>query len=153
MRCVIATPLGPYGIEAEAGFITRIAPCVEPLHPPESPLLQEAAHQLTAYFTGELRSFDLRLAPVGTAFQQRCWAALRDIPYGETLSYGEQARRIGSPNACRAVGGANRCNPIAIVIPCHRVIGTKGDLVGYAGHDAKGLSIKAWLLQHEAEHK
>ena len=102
--------------------------------------------QLAAYFAGQLREFDLPLAPRGTPFQQRVWAALREIPYGSTLSYGEVARRIGHPGGARAVGLANGSNPIAIIVPCHRVIGSNGRLVGYGG----GLENKQALLAMEA---
>ncbi|MDB5968884.1 MAG: ogt 4 [Hydrocarboniphaga sp.] len=105
-----------------------------------------AKDQLAAYFTGELREFDLPLAPVGTPFQRKVWDALMQIPYGETISYGELARRLGDVKASRAVGLANGKNPIAIIVPCHRVIGASGDLTGYGG----GLERKRWLLDHEA---
>jgi methylated-DNA-[protein]-cysteine S-methyltransferase len=108
-------------------------------------LLGPAAEQVRAYFAGELRDFDLRLAPEGTDFQRRVWEALRAIPFGETISYGELARRLGRPTASRAVGAANGRNPIAIVVPCHRVIGADGTLTGYGG----GLDRKRWLLRHE----
>jgi methylated-DNA-[protein]-cysteine S-methyltransferase len=102
--------------------------------------------QLERYFAGEPVEFDVPLYAAGTAFQQRVWAGLREIPYGETISYGELARRLGTPGASRAVGLANGRNPIAIVIPCHRVIGADGSLTGYGG----GLERKSWLLRHEA---
>src|SRR5690606_32152543 len=101
--------------------------------------------QLDAYFRGTLRTFDLPLAPQGTPFQQTVWEALRHIPYGQTVSYGELARRVGRPAAVRAVGLANGSNPIAIVIPCHRVIGANGTLTGYGG----GLPTKQALLALE----
>jgi methylated-DNA-[protein]-cysteine S-methyltransferase len=107
--------------------------------------LDDAARQLTAYFKGTLRSFALPVAPAGTPFQCRVWAALQEIGYGETLSYGELARRLGNPKAVRAVGLANGANPISIVIPCHRVIGSNGSLVGYGG----GLATKQALLALE----
>lgn len=107
--------------------------------------LADAVAQLRAYFRGELRAFDLRLAPAGTPFQQRVWGELVRIPYGETISYGELARRVGNPNGSRAVGLANGANPISIVIPCHRVIGSNGTLTGYGG----GLKNKEWLLALE----
>jgi methylated-DNA-[protein]-cysteine S-methyltransferase len=107
--------------------------------------LRETMRQLQAWFAGELRDFDLALAPEGPAFHQRVWRELRGIPYGETISYGELARRIGSPNASRAVGRANGANPIPIVIPCHRVIGSNGKLTGYGG----GLPRKEFLLALE----
>ena len=109
---------------------------------------EEALRQLRAYFGGSLQTFDLPLAPVGTQFQQRVWRALREIPYGETISYGELARRIGDGKASRAVGAANGRNPLPIVIPCHRVIGSSGKLTGFAG----GLHLKEGLLSHEAIH-
>lgn len=108
--------------------------------------IKEAAQQLDAYWSGELFDFDLPLAASGTPFQHKVWSALRKIPYGKTVSYGTIARRIGSPTASRAVGAANGRNPIAIVVPCHRVIGASGKLTGYAG----GLDMKEALLQHEA---
>ena len=107
--------------------------------------LRETRRQLLQYFEGERRDFDLPLAPAGTAFQRRVWDELRCIPYGETVSYGELARRIGRPTASRAVGAANGRNPLAIVVPCHRVIGADGTLVGYGG----GLPVKEALLAHE----
>jgi len=106
---------------------------------------KEAIRQLGAYFAGELEEFDLALAPEGTPFQLDVWKYLCDIPYGETISYGELARRIGNPNASRAVGLANGSNPIPIIIPCHRVIGSNGKLTGYGG----GLPIKEKLLALE----
>ncbi len=107
--------------------------------------LREAKRQLLAYFEGRRRDFDLPLAPAGTAFQRRVWDELRRIPYGDTISYGELARRIGQPTASRAVGAANGRNPLAIVVPCHRVIGADGTLTGYGG----GLPVKETLLAHE----
>ncbi len=105
----------------------------------------EPVQQLEAYFARELTEFDFPLAPEGTAFQQAVWKGLLEIPYGETISYGELARRIGHPAAVRAVGAANGQNPIAIVVPCHRVIGANGRLTGYGG----GLAIKEALLALE----
>ena len=110
-----------------------------------SAAMKEAIRQLRAYFAGELEAFDLPLAPKGTPFQQKVWSELCKIPYGETISYGELARRIGNPNASRAVGLANGSNPIPIIIPCHRVIGANGKLTGYGG----GLEIKEKLLALE----
>jgi len=108
-------------------------------------LLAEAARQLRAYFAGELREFDLPLDLHGTDFQKRVWRRLETIPYGETRSYTEIAAGIGAPRAVRAVGAANGANPIPIVVPCHRVIGASGKLVGYGG----GLSLKKRLLELE----
>ena len=107
--------------------------------------LQEPIQQLRAYFAGDLEAFDLALAPAGTAFQLAVWHRLCEIPYGRTMSYGELARDIGNPKASRAVGLANGSNPIPIVIPCHRVIGSNGKLTGYGG----GLPIKEKLLALE----
>jgi methylated-DNA-[protein]-cysteine S-methyltransferase len=109
------------------------------------PMLDRAAAQLAEYFAREREVFDLPLAPSGTPFQRRVWQALCAIPYGETTSYGAIARTIGMPSGSRAVGAANGRNPIAIVVPCHRVIGASGDLTGYGG----GLPVKRWLLDHE----
>ena len=105
----------------------------------------EAKAQLAAYFAKELEEFDLPLAPEGSPFQQDVWNALLGIPYGEVISYGEQAKRIGQPDGAQAVGAANGANPIAIVIPCHRVVGADGSLTGFTG----GLHIKKFLLSHE----
>ena len=107
--------------------------------------LADAARQLAAYFAGDLRTFDFPLALHGSVFQQRVWEQLRMIEYGETISYGELARRVGDANAARAVGLANGANPIAIVVPCHRVIGADGSLTGYGG----GLERKRTLLELE----
>ena len=109
--------------------------------------LRAAAHQLDEYFAGTRSQFDLPLHPSGTAFQLEVWGALLTIPYGETVSYKDIARRIRRPRAVRAVGAANGANPLAIIVPCHRVIGSHGDLVGYGG----GLPIKRWLLAHERQ--
>ena len=109
------------------------------------PVIIEAARQLRAYFAGERHSFALPLRPAGTEFEVEVWEELRRIPYGETLSYGELADRVGNPGAARAVGRANACNPIPIVIPCHRVIGADGSLTGFGG----GLDTKRRLLDLE----
>jgi len=108
-------------------------------------LLEEAAAQLNDYFQDHRRGFDLPLSLEGTAFQMNVWQELRQIPYGCAVSYQDIARRIGRPRAVRAVGAANSRNPIAIIVPCHRVVGANGHLTGYAS----GLWRKAWLLQHE----
>lgn len=110
--------------------------------------VDEALGQLGAYFDGRLRCFALPLQPSGTDFQQRVWAALADIAYGQTESYGQLAARVGNPKACRAVGLANGRNPLPLVLPCHRVIGSNGSLTGYGG----GLELKRWLLAHEEGH-
>jgi methylated-DNA-[protein]-cysteine S-methyltransferase len=153
-RCYtqIESPLGPLLLTADDAGLRQIF-FVNGRHParPESswkedraPLI-ETIRQLQAYFAGELESFDLKLAPEGTPFQQEVWRRLCDIPYGETISYGTLAGRIGNPKASRAVGLANGSNPIPIVIPCHRVIGSNGKLTGYGG----GLPIKEKLLALE----
>lgn len=111
----------------------------------DDPLLARVSAQLGEYFAGRRTTFDLPLAPPGDAFQQRVWAQLREIPYGETRSYGQLARALGQPGAAQAVGNANGANPISVVVPCHRVIGSDGSLTGYAG----GLERKRWLLAHE----
>lgn len=108
-------------------------------------LFSDAFSQLRAYFAGDLKRFNLPLRIAGTPFQNAVWSALRDIPYGETLSYGELARRIGRPAASRAVGAANGANPLPIVVPCHRVIGADGSLTGFGG----GIETKRYLLRHE----
>jgi methylated-DNA-[protein]-cysteine S-methyltransferase len=109
------------------------------------PVLAEAEQQLHEYFAGARRSFDLPLDLVGTPFQQRAWLALATIPFATTISYGEQARRLGVPRAVRAIGAANGRNPLSIVLPCHRVVGASGALTGYGG----GLDAKRHLLEHE----
>lgn len=113
---------------------------------PSDPLLLECSRQLEAYFAGRLKQFDLPLAPQGTEFQQRVWDELRKVSFGRTTSYGELALRLGDAKLTRAVGTANGSNPIAIIIPCHRIIGTNGSLTGYSG----GLWRKQWLLRHES---
>lgn len=101
--------------------------------------------QLAEYFAGRRRAFDLVLASDGTAFQRSVWAALREVPYGQTASYAQIAARVGSPTAYRAVGSANGRNPLSIIVPCHRIVGADGKLIGYAG----GIEAKRWLLAHE----
>jgi len=148
----IDSPLGPLLLVADDAGLRQIL-FVNGRHPakPESSWkqdrapLRETIYQLQAYFAGELETFDLQLAPQGTPFQLAVWHRLCDIPYGETISYGELATRIGNPKASRAVGLANGSNPIPIVIPCHRVIGSNGKLTGYGG----GLPIKEKLLALE----
>jgi methylated-DNA-[protein]-cysteine S-methyltransferase len=154
MRCCeISTPVGRLRLAGDErglrgiSFENRFHPA-EPAgdRPSAQKPFREAIAQLEAYFAGELRRFDLPLAPEGTPFQREVWSALTTIPYGETLSYGELARRLGKPAATRAVGAANGQNPIPIVIPCHRVIGADGSLTGFGG----GLAIKRRLLDLEA---
>lgn len=150
-HAVMPTPLGPLHIDAtEAGVVAIkfvVAPAARAAWavPPSCPMLDLVIAQLEAYFAARLRQFDVPVAPPGTDFQQRAWRVLRGIPYGETLSYQAQAQQLGQPRAVRAVASANRANPIAIVIPCHRVIGKDGQLRGYAG----GLERKRALLALE----
>jgi methylated-DNA-[protein]-cysteine S-methyltransferase len=107
--------------------------------------LDKTEKQLKEYFAGSRTTFDLPLEPSGTDFQLSVWELLRKIPYGVTTSYGELARRLGEPKASRAVGAANGANPIPIIVPCHRVVGSKGELTGFGG----GIERKRWLLEHE----
>lgn len=111
----------------------------------ETPVLRETKKQLQAYFSGGLREFDVPIRLEGTPFRLKVWQALQQIPYGQVISYGELARRIGQPAACRAVGGANHHNPIAIIVPCHRVIAADGTIGGYGG----GIELKRKLLKLE----
>ena len=117
-------------------------------HPDDSPL-KDVIRQFEAYFSGELKQFSLKIALKGTQFQCLVWSALQKTVYGETVSYSELARLIGNPKACRAVGAANARNPLPIIIPCHRVIGSNGKLVGFGG----GLKLKQALLDHEQRHR
>ena len=110
-----------------------------------SALLARVRRQLTEYFEGTRTTFDLPLDAAGSAFERRVWDLLRTVPYGATTSYGELARRLGDPRATRAVGAANGKNPIPIIVPCHRVVGARGELTGFGG----GLDRKRWLLEHE----
>lgn len=143
--------IGRYALEEDEGGLTRmwvgdritLAPADVVIR--ETPLLKEAKAQLDAYFAGRLKAFELPLAPAGTEFQMKVWNALCSIPYGETITYGQLAERIGNANASRAVGMANSRNPLPVFIPCHRVVGTGGKLTGYTG----GLDIKVKLLQLE----
>lgn len=148
----MATPIGQLLLVSdEAGLRQIVFPKNGIAAGPEQDWLQDRSAfrepmlQLDAYFTGQLEIFDLRLAPEGTPFQQNVWHELCKIPYGKTISYGELARRIGNPKASRAVGLANGSNPIPIIIPCHRVIGSNGRLTGYGG----GLHLKEKLLALE----
>ncbi len=111
----------------------------------EHPMLALATHQLEEYFDGSRTEFDVPLAPEGTPFQQQAWSVLRSIPFGATMSYGEQAAALGDRKRARAVGAANGRNPIPIIVPCHRVVGSNGHLTGFGG----GIDAKAWLLDHE----
>ena len=148
MPCtVFDSPIGPLGLAASDAGLREVRFHTRGAHRAESsPVLDEAERQLAAYFDGDLMSFDLPLELSGTDFQRRCWLALASIPYGQTVSYGEQARRLGlGPYSARAVGAANGQNPLPIVLPCHRVIGADGSLTGFGG----GLPVKRFLLEHE----
>jgi methylated-DNA-[protein]-cysteine S-methyltransferase len=144
---LVDSPIGPLGlIASEAGLQSVLFDGRRIKPEGSSPVLDEAARQLDAYFDGDLVTFDLPLVLAGTEFNRRCWLALASIPYGQTVSYGEQARRLGLGNdAARAVGAANGRNPLPIVLPCHRVIGADGSLTGFGG----GLQVKRFLLEHE----
>ncbi len=143
---VIQSPLGPLTLTASEAALTGISfGGAEETTETASPVLEQAARELAEYFDGKRRTFTVPLAPEGTAFQKSVWDELRKIPYGETVSYGDIAARLGKPGAAVAVGQANSRNPIPIIIPCHRVIGTNGKLVGYTG----GLHIKKALLAVE----
>ncbi|MDE5623501.1 MAG: methylated-DNA--[protein]-cysteine S-methyltransferase [Alistipes sp.] len=144
------TPVGPLTVVASDRAVTavRFGAAGEPAASAgaSTPLLRQAVGELREYFAGTRREFSLPLAPTGTPFQQQVWAALREIPYGRTRTYGQIAAQIGRPKACRAVGMANNRNPLAIVVPCHRVVGASGALTGYAA----GLSVKEKLLALES---
>lgn len=146
---VFDTEIGKITIAEKKGAINIIAFGDKKLQyeNKKTPLLEKAYLQLKEYFEGKRKVFDLPLAPEGTPFQKRVWQALLEIPYGQTVCYGEIAERTGNKKASRAVGMANNRNPIAIVIPCHRVIGKNGSLTGYGG----GLDIKEKLLNIERE--
>ena len=146
----LTTPVGPMVAVAQGEYLRELrfgGMLTSDEIPGETPLLRQAADQLEAYFAGTLTRFSVPLAPLGTAFQTLVWRTLADtVAYGETVSYGELARRCERPAAARAVGMANHRNPLPILIPCHRVIGSTGQLVGYGG----GLPLKERLLALEA---
>lgn len=145
------TAFGVIGVEEAGGAVTQVTfgdGAEVSVAGGATPLIREAFRQLEAYFRGDLRVFSLPLAPAGTPFQRRVWEVLLTIPYGETASYGDVAAAAGNVKAARAVGMANNRNPVAIVIPCHRVIGADGRLVGYGG----GLELKRRLLELEGWH-
>ena len=142
------SPVGPLALAAQEGALVRLYLPNTPtprLMPHKTPLMEEAERQLMEYFRGGRQAFDLPLAPEGTEFQKKVWQALGEIPYGQTRSYGDIARQVGCPKGFRAVGMANHCNPLPILIPCHRVVGSKGALTGYAG----GVELKGQLLELE----
>ena len=152
---IIDSPVGPLTLAGRDGRLAHLrmdGQTHEPSHAgwePDDGVFDDVVEQLDAYFSGELTTFDLKLDMAGTEFQRRVWAALQTIPYGETRSYGEIAAQIGSPSAFRAVGLANGRNPIGIIVPCHRVIGSSGSLTGYGG----GLDRKRMLLDLEKSRK
>lgn len=141
-------PVGRLKIEYNDHAVTAISRTAEQGGTP-SKISDLAAGQLSEYFAGERKSFDVPLETHGTAFREKVWAALREIPYGETRSYKDIAIAVGNEKACRAVGGANNKNPVSIITPCHRVIGADGSMVGYGG----GLDMKQQLLALEQKHK
>ncbi len=143
----VETPIGTLGLVGSDAGLSNVRWSAAGLAlDGDCSVLDDAAAQLDAYFAGELTSFDLPLDLDGTEFQRSCWLALATIPYGQTVSYGEQARRLGlGPDSARAVGAANGQNPLPVVLPCHRVIGADGSLTGFGG----GLSLKRFLLEHE----
>lgn len=156
IHAVVDSPLGPLTLVTREGGLAGVYMTEQRHLPPEDtfgprvaasdvPLLTRTAEQLGAYFVGDLRDFDLGLSTSGTPFQRRVWAALRDIPYGETVTYGELAATLGQPTASRAVGLANGRNPVSIIVPCHRVVGANGSMTGYGG----GIERKRWLLDFE----
>ena len=143
----LQTPIGCLHIEGDVEGVKKMTFTDQTLtsrHIPNE--LSEATRQMREYFEGERNEFSFALKPAGTDFQQKVWKALLEIPYGKTISYQELAERLGDPLVIRAAASANGKNPIAVAIPCHRVIGSDGSLTGYAG----GLSRKAWLLEHES---
>ncbi len=152
---VVDSPVGPLTLVAAGGALAGLYMTAQRHLPPSAAFgepaaagdepFAAAARQLREYFAGERTGFDLELVLDGSAFQRRVWGALRDIPYGQTVSYGQLADRIGQPSASRAVGLANGKNPIGIIVPCHRVVGADGGLTGYGG----GIERKRYLLDHE----
>jgi methylated-DNA-[protein]-cysteine S-methyltransferase len=143
---VVESPVGPLTLDATESALRRVRFGAYGSKRGLSPVLDRTETQLESYFRGELIEFDLPLELEGTEFQRRCWLALATIPYGQTVSYGEQARRLGlGSDAARAVGAANGQNPLPLVLPCHRVIGADGSLTGFGG----GLAAKRFLLELE----
>jgi methylated-DNA-[protein]-cysteine S-methyltransferase len=156
-RCCVNSPIGQLTLTALEGALSGLymenhkaggqAPQIGPEYEDRDDLtvFDLARDQLAAYFAGSLREFSVPLALLGTPFQRAAWQELLAIPYGQTVSYGHQAAKIGKPGAVRAIGTANSNNPISIIVPCHRVIGASGDLTGYGG----GVDRKRWLIEHE----
>lgn len=143
---LLKTPLGTTFIEGDENGISKMSFSEEIFEAEEIPVeLEEVSFQVQEYFQRKRRNFSLKLNPQGTEFQQKVWLELRNIPFGKTLSYYELAKKVGDVNAIRAVAAANGKNPLWLLVPCHRVIGSDGSLTGYAG----GLWRKKWLLDHE----
>ncbi|WP_372973152.1 methylated-DNA--[protein]-cysteine S-methyltransferase [Muriicola sp.] len=147
----IKTPLGTAKIEGDLHGITSISVIDRETEMKSniSPELEEAVRQIEEYFLGKRKEFTFKLNPTGTEFQKKVWDELLKIPFGKTISYLDLSKKLGDPKAIRAVAAANGKNPIWIVIPCHRVVGSKGEMVGYAG----GIHRKKWLLNHERTEK
>ncbi|MGQ0713594.1 MAG: methylated-DNA--[protein]-cysteine S-methyltransferase [Gemmatimonadaceae bacterium] len=153
MRTYIASPIGTIALTSNGHALTSLslidtdrADDADIAGGEDDAVLSTAREQMAAYFDMRLQRFDLPLDPHGTDFQRRVWDALRRIPFGETISYAELARRVENPKAMRAVGAANGRNPLMIIVPCHRVIGADGSLTGFGA----GIDRKRWLLEHEA---
>ncbi|UOX90286.1 methylated-DNA--[protein]-cysteine S-methyltransferase [Amycolatopsis sp. FBCC-B4732] len=151
-HAVIASPIGPLTLVGDGEALIGLyfdghlrTPRLTDLGPRDDDGFEAAKRQLGEYFAGTRREFDLELAPRGSAFEKQVWALLTKIPYGETRTYGQLAAELGDPGAAQAVGNANGWNPISVVVPCHRVVGTSGGLTGYAG----GLTRKRFLLSLE----
>ena len=149
--CIINTPLGFAKLEGDSSGISSLTVLNNETFESNTitETLEDAAHQLKEYFKGERTDFSLKLNPQGTDFQKRVWAELLNIPHGKTISYLELSKRLGDVKAIRAAASANGKNPLWIIVPCHRVIGSDGSLTGYAS----GLSRKQWLLEHESPYK
>jgi methylated-DNA-[protein]-cysteine S-methyltransferase len=141
---IVATDVGLRAVLWNRDAAGRV-PLPDLVTAPDHPVVAKAATQLAEYFAGTRTEFDLPMDLRGTEFQVANWRALADIPFGSTSTYGEQARRLGRPRAARAIGAATARNPLSIVLPCHRVMGSDGSLTGFAG----GLDVKRWLLRHE----
>jgi len=145
----ISSPIGPLVLTERDGALCGLefgeTSLFHDAVPGDSPLLRQTEKELSEYFAGALKTFTVPVSLSGTAFQQKVWQALTEIPYGETRSYGDIAKAIGCPKSCRAVGGANHVNPVSIIVPCHRVIGADGSMTGYGG----GVWIKKFLLKLE----
>ena len=147
---VYCSPVGNLRISSDKDFITQVSfTDEEPVEDNDCELIQTCAAELEKYFAKKLKQFSVPIKLVGTEFRKKCWEALLTIPYGETISYKELAVKIGNPKACRAVGGANHHNPIVVIVPCHRVIGSGGSLTGFGG----GLEKKKFLLELERGNK